>query len=232
MVSFRGGSLGPPLQRSPVVMGTLISLVVLYVAMGFALRFAPAFENVYTKLILTTEGVLSGELWRLVTYAVLHSLHDPFHLVINGLMLFFFGRDLEVLWGPKRFLLFMLGAVLAGGLAVFVAGVTGLGIGSAIGFSAVIEAAIVAWALHFRDRQILLFFVAPVRGVWMIGLAFLNWILDAASQSPASASAHLGGILFGLAIGLAPLDRIRLWNRRRKQARFTVVPKDGDKWVH
>lgn len=231
MVSFRGGSFGPPITRSPVVLGTLIGLVVLYVVTGFTLRFAPSFADFYEKLVMTKDGVLRGEVWRLVSYGALHSLFDPFHLVMNGLMLFFFGRDLEVLWGRKRFALFLIAAVLSGGLAVLLAGVLGLGIGSAIGFSAATEACIIAWALHFRDRRILLFFVAPVRGVWMIALALLAWLLDAASQSQTSASAHLGGILLGFLVGLDPLESLRLWNRRRKQARFTVVPKDGDRWV-
>src|SRR5688572_7914722 len=46
-------------------------------------------------LLLSVPAVLSGEVWRLLTYAFLHSTNDIFHIVWNMLFLFWFGRQVE-----------------------------------------------------------------------------------------------------------------------------------------
>ncbi|MGI9659323.1 MAG: rhomboid family intramembrane serine protease [Gaiellaceae bacterium] len=67
---------------------------------------------------LFVEGSLNGPLvndgdwWRLVTSAFLHS--GPIHLFFNGLILWWFGRSLEVLIGSRRFLALYAISLLAG----------------------------------------------------------------------------------------------------------------------
>jgi membrane associated rhomboid family serine protease len=42
-----------------------------------------------------------GKVWQPFTYVWLHSPMSPFHLLMNGLFLFWFGPDLERLWGTR-----------------------------------------------------------------------------------------------------------------------------------
>src|SRR5258707_7251077 len=62
-------------------------------------------------LILDFPKVLQGQIWRLLTYAF---LHDSFwHIFWNMLLLWWFGKDVEDLYGPREFLtIYLLSAIL------------------------------------------------------------------------------------------------------------------------
>lgn len=230
----RGKFLGVPLMGTPVVVVSLAVLFVMYVATGLVANVMHIDAEAW--LFLDATRVVQGEVWRLLSYGLLHSLSDPFHLLLNGLMLWFFGRDIEMRFGPARFVAFLLAAVVVGGL--FVTGGWLLGVGSpyVIGFSAAIEACVVAWALFNRDTPVLLFFALPMRGIHMLALALLMWLLQAVGTSPVSASAHLGGIATGLATWflVARRNRIKLFFAdlgKKRGPKLTVVPKN-DRWVN
>src|SRR5438067_11058786 len=52
--------------------------------------------------------VFHGEVWRLFTYAFLHDTGDILHIVFNMAFLWWFGSDMEDLYGPREFLIFYL----------------------------------------------------------------------------------------------------------------------------
>lgn len=235
--SFPRGAWAP----TRAVLGLLIALLICQLAYGFSVNFIPGIAVVFEGMKLRTADVMGGEVWRLASYGLLHSLQSPMHLLFNAMMLFFFGRDLEQRWGPWRFLLFVLLGAIAGGIAVVGAGLLHIGTGAAIGISGAVEAAVVTWALFNRDREVLLFMIAPVRGIWLITFAIAMWMLDAVSVSDISAAAHFGGIVFGALawLVLTQRNRLRLLAddalvalRLKKKARLTIVPKGPDKWVH
>src|SRR5437016_6274991 len=67
-------------------------------------------------LILDVQAVLHGEVWRLLTYAFLHTTASLWHIVFNMLLLYYFGRDVEDWYGPREFLaVYLVAAVLGGG---------------------------------------------------------------------------------------------------------------------
>ena len=77
-------------------------------------------------LVLKPELVMQGEVWRLVTYAFLHSDGTGFpvdnafwtHIVFNMWLLFLFGHYVEDIYGRWEFIAFYLTAALVGGLAL------------------------------------------------------------------------------------------------------------------
>lgn len=167
-----------------------------------------------TFFALDTAAVLEqGQVWRLLTYGFLHS-DDLFHILFNMLFLYWFGRDLEEVYGPKEFLAFYLTAILAGGLGFTAFGAYFQLTGSlpwgqhtlrCIGASGGVTAVMLLCAFHFPNRIILLFFVIPVP-IWAF-VAF-NVIQDAwlftesvssrnAFKTPTAVAAHLAGALFG-----------------------------------
>lgn len=147
---------------------------------------------------LNVNRVLHGEIWRLLTYAFLHHPGDIFHLLINMLFLWWFGSDVEDLYGPREFLTFYLSASLAGGLLFFFSSLAWLPGGSCIGASGGVLAVLVLCAIHYPQRTILLFFFLPVP-VWLFlvfylaqdAYAFLNRV-----ETSTAVAAHLGGALF------------------------------------
>jgi membrane associated rhomboid family serine protease len=51
----------------------------------------------------------------LLTYGFLHSTEDIAHILINMLVLFMFGREVEARYGKREFLLFYLVGIIAAG---------------------------------------------------------------------------------------------------------------------
>lgn len=232
-----GAVLIPPMTA--LILGTLL---LCFIVSGVLVNFVPGAAAVVKALPVTTDGVLSGEVWRLLTYAFVHSLNDPFHVLFNGLMIYFFGRELEDRWGPKRYLLFALLTVLAGGIFVVVSGMLMPGRGMAMGASAFALGVIVAWGLVFRDREARLYFAIPARGIHMVWFAAGIWLLEAVSTSETSAAAHLGGMLMAafLVLGAWRPNAMKLaWSQLlerlglKKKQKLYVVPKPSDqKWVN
>ncbi len=209
-------SLGfrPP---TPVVRWTLIVLGVTFVAFAVAVRVSPAMADLYRALVLDPTMVLRGDRpWTLLTYALLHSLTEPQHLLFNAIGLYFFAPDLEELWGWRRFLLFTLAAALAGGLFVLGAAAVGLRAAPVVGASGVVLGSVVAWGLTFRDREMMFFFVR-MRGLTLVWVTLGFEVLNAISLSEGvSAAAHFGGMAVGAAYVLGRGGALRrAWLRLR-----------------
>jgi membrane associated rhomboid family serine protease len=242
MKPIRLGSVRIP----PITAVTLATLVVCFFVAGLAVNFMPAAAEFVSYLPVRTDDVLRGQVWRLLTYALVHDLSDPFHVVINGFMIFMFGRELEERWGSSRYALFTLLTILVGGAFVVLGGLVLSGRGVAVGASALTEGLIVAWGLTYRDRPIRLFFAFEVRGIHMVWLAVFLWLLQAVSTSSVSASAHLGGMVTAAVLvqwvwrpNALKVAWWRLLERAglKKQPTLSVVPKprskdDDQKWVH
>ena len=242
MKPVRIGSASVP----PVTAIILSTLLVCFVVAGIAANFIPGLAAAVSFLPVTTSDVLHGQVWRLLTYALVHHVDDPFHLLINGFMIFMFGRELEERWGARRYLLFTLLTVLAGGVFVVVSGMLFAGRGTAIGASAFAEGLIVAWGLTWRDRPLRMFFAIEMRGIHMVWFAVFLWFLQAVSTSSVSASAHLGGMvcaaLLVLGVWRPNAARVAWWDLLeklglKKRPKLYVVPgpkpgNDGKKWVN
>src|SRR5947209_2059358 len=77
-------------------------------------------------LLLDVDKVLGGQVWRLLTYAFLHDREALMHIVFNMLFLWWFGPDLEDLYGPREFLTFYLVSALLGGIFFVLASKAGM----------------------------------------------------------------------------------------------------------
>jgi membrane associated rhomboid family serine protease len=188
---------------------------------------------------LTTDKVMHGEVWRLLSYAFLHDPGSPWPILWNMLFLWWFGRDLEDLYGPREFLAFYLGAVLLGGVAFVLTslatGALGLPYSTAAG---PVAAVLVLCALHYPTRIIYLFFILPVP-IWLIAVVqvalgawqFLDGLSPRAGMGgymAAVAAVSLAAALFAF---LYFKGRWRIsswwpdvgsWKRRMRQPRLRV----------
>ena len=143
-----------------------------------------------------------GEAWRLLTHAFLHSPNDPLHIVFNMLFLWWFGADVEDLYGPKEFLAFYLSAALVAALTFSAAFLAGLGpVGRAVGASGAIMAVVIVCACHYPTRTMYFMFFLPMP-LWVMALLYVGY--DAYSllggrEAGVGVAAHLGGAAFGFA---------------------------------
>jgi membrane associated rhomboid family serine protease len=152
-------------------------------------------------LVLNTGDVLHGQVWRLLTYAFLHDPWSIWHILLNMLFLWWFGSDVEDLYGPREFLAFYLTAAFVGGLAFFVSALVwmpGDKPAVCLGASGAVNAALVLCAIHYPRRIIYLFFFLPVP-IWLfiaVVLAGDAFVFLHRAESGTAVAAHLAGALF------------------------------------
>lgn len=150
--------------------------------------------------------------WQLVTYGFMHSDRDFMHIIFNLFMLWMFGRELEILMGPRRFLTYYLTCVVGAGIVQLIfAGLQGGGYPT-VGASGGVFGLLLAFGMSFPNRMIMLMFPPiPMKAKYMVILfGLLELYLGISGTSPNVANfAHLGGMLFGYLL-------IRRWAAARR----------------
>jgi len=155
-------------------------------------------------LALAPQQVLHGQIWRLATYDFLHSVGNPWHILINMYVLFIAGRRLLSMYSPREFVLFYLSAGVLSGVA-FVAWQLLRGHQNpAIGASGAVAAVMVLYAMYHPREVWMIFGVIPVPVMVLVGLAavldlypILAEMGEGHPQDGIAHAAHLGGMLFG-----------------------------------
>jgi membrane associated rhomboid family serine protease len=149
---------------------------------------------------LTPQEVADGQIWRLLTYAFLHDPQSLLHIVFNMLFLWWFGTDLEEMYGPREFLCFYLAAAIVGGLAF-----VGWGFASGrtqdccIGASGAVTAVMVLFAFHFPTYQIWIWGIVPLP-VWLFVVLQVGmdaYVFVGGLRTGVAVTVHLGGAAFG-----------------------------------
>ncbi len=193
-----------PASARPMVFWLLGAMVAAFVLqqvaeIWFQSRFA------WDHFALAAHTMKTGQVWTLLSYGLLHG--GPFHLLINGLMIFFLGRALEAELGGRRLLHLALWGTLGGGLLWLA--INFQRSAQLAGASAAAMAMLTVYAcLHpRRPITLLLFFVLPVTllpiwllaivgGIDVLGLLFRELPSGGLSGNVAH-SAHLGGLAAG-----------------------------------
>ncbi|MHB1424061.1 MAG: rhomboid family intramembrane serine protease [Gemmataceae bacterium] len=150
-------------------------------------------------LALDARDVLHGQIWRLLTYAFLHQPNEIFHILFNMLFLWWFGSDVEDLYGPREFLTFYLSASFVSGLLFVFSSLAWMpDPRPCIGASGGVMAVLTLCAIHYPRRTILLFFILPVPLplFLLIFLAGDAYAFLSRTPSYTAVAAHLGGALF------------------------------------
>ncbi|MGZ5206262.1 MAG: rhomboid family intramembrane serine protease [Caldimonas sp.] len=163
--------------------------------------------NVVSAFALWPIG--SGEFWpwQIGTYAFLHGNFE--HLFFNMLGLWMFGSELEHVWGQKRYVQFYAASVVAAALTQLIVNAL-LGSGApVIGASGALFGLLLAFAMIFPERIILLFFVIPMKAKYLVALYGLLELYQGVyvMNTGVAHFAHLGGMLGGLLM-------IRYWRRQ------------------
>ncbi len=159
--------------------------------------------------------VLEGQWWRLFTYQFLHG-GIP-HLMMNLFGLVWFGRYVENLYGPLRFLFIFLGSGVLSGLMEMLVSLNEPAVGASGAVLGVFGAGLAA---TMKLKDVLPPSVRKHELTWMIGLAvtqlffdqFANHLFPAKAGSEAiriAAAAHFGGMLSGFILGwLIPMQKL------------------------
>jgi membrane associated rhomboid family serine protease len=141
--------------------------------------------------------------WTLITYAFAHSLSDFFHILMNMLLFFWFGRlFVEYLGSDKLIAVYVLGA-LAGAIAYLLMYnfipyfIERSNFAGMVGASAAVYAVVVATATLLPDYTFFLLFLGPVKIKYIAAVGILVSFLGTVGSNAGGNIAHLGGALIG-----------------------------------
>jgi len=160
------------------------------------LLFSPTVQQ---WLQLDSEAVSRGQVWRLLTYAFVHDQRDVLHIVFNMLFLWWFGTDVEMIYGSREFLAYYLVAALLGGGAFQAWAMTQGTPAYCVGASGAVTAVLLLCACHFPQRMILVMLVIPVP-IWLFAVFQVAqdvYRFAVKPESPVASSVHLAGAAFG-----------------------------------
>lgn len=199
---------------------SVLTWILSAIAAGFAVQLAYSlswFDGSRVQfnhaLGLSVSGLQAGKFWTLLTHPFLHSTAFLFHVVGILLALFFLGRELLPMLGPRRFLGVLISATVVSGLTWSAVHWQAGGDDMHLGAAGAVAALLVIFARCFPNRELsfLLFFLFPVTlkpkhaaygfaAFSLFGLLYFELPGDAMPFGLIIASsAHLGGMATGLA---------------------------------
>jgi membrane associated rhomboid family serine protease len=195
----------------------LVALVIAFALECFAYGYPPQFTP-ESVLPLSWDGLKHGYIWQLLSFQFLHA--GFLHLICNGLVIFFLGRELEETLGRSRFLTLYFSSGVAGGLLHALAGgvtehivptslwtarfIDQFG-GPVVGASAGAAGLLAGFAILYPERQLTVFlYFIPVNIRAKFLLLFSALLSLAGIAFPGmfgklvANDAHLGGIIAGI----------------------------------
>lgn len=208
---------------TPVVKKLMIAMAVIWVVIQLIID--RAFKvNVSTWFVLHPDQVIEKLwLWQLLTYMFFHAL-SPFHLFFNGLMLWFFGSELEKHWGARFFttyffvcgigaaIFYCLGVAL---YAILTGNQTPMII-PVLGASGALFGLLVAYGIVFSERVIYFMGLFPMKAKYFALIAaaldLSSLLTTGFSGTEVAYLCHIGGAVVGF---------IYLWGHTRMKLKST-----------
>ena len=224
-----GMGFGPPVTP-PIVKQLMIANAAIFVA-ATAMHQIQVYGAVYPFLVWQ-----QGFLWQPFTYMWLHGSLG--HIAMNMFVLWMFGSQVALVWGPKRFLRFYLICGVGAGFFIatypyllYAVGIPAFLNVPTVGASGAVYGVVLAYSLTWPDRTIMLIF-PPVafRAIWIIPVMFGMTVMMGGSN--VSHIGHLGGVIVGWfylrrggqAGPLLSVDQLRArWHRYRMRNRLRAV---------
>ena len=160
------------------------------------------------RLALEPELVMSGEVWRLVTFLFIPPELSPLWMVFWLLMFYSFAQALEGEWGEFKFAVYY-----AMGAAATVAASVALGTGlSSLPLN---TSLFLAFARLFPEVELYVFFVLPVKVRWLAWVAWGAFALNFLFGSCVTRVALLAGIAnWALFFGHEAFEDLKRMRRR------------------
>lgn len=194
-------------------------------------RLLPVGEGGFMEAFALSPGlIIKGRLWTLLTYTLLHG--GLLHLLVNGVTIYFMGRETLPLLGNKRFAWFCAAAAAGGGVMWLLVNFHHTH-AALIGASSISLALLVLFACFYPNNKItvLLFFIIPV-SIRPKYVAFAAAVLDLCGvlfiEIPGNQvgvavaySAHVGGMIVAVSYYFL------IYNRNWRIGGFRARPTGG-----
>jgi len=154
-------------------------------------------------------------IWQPVTYLFLHG--SMMHILMNMLVLWMFGSELEMAWGKRYFMRFyFITGIGAGLLTILFQPFSTIPV---IGASGAIYGVLLAYGMRYPEREVLIYFLFPIKVKYMVTIIGLIAFMSSLSPQGDNIAhfTHLSGMI--IAYLLLRFDNPNRLNRYRKNIR-------------
>ena len=172
------------------------------------------------KLALYSIGSPDFKIYQVLTHMFTHASYGLnggiqfSHILFNMFALWTFGKTLENVWGPERFLNFYLLSGIGAAAVHLIVQLLAGGYGMAVGASGAVMGVLVGFAYLFPNTELYILFIPfPIKAKWaVIGYVLIDLFGGVASVSGDNIAhfAHLGGALTGFLL-------VRFWNKNNRR---------------
>jgi membrane associated rhomboid family serine protease len=191
----------------------LIVFIVLKLIYVFFFLFSPALDNIQGKSLFFQQNILTYLMlpasleslllkpWTVISYMFLH--FDFFHILVNLLWLFWFGRIfMKYLTEKQIYSTYLLGGISGAFLFILAYNIfpglkADLPVAEALGASASVTGIVMAVSFYAPNFTVYLPFIGPVKIKYIAIVYIVLDVLQIASSNAGGHIAHLGGALYG-----------------------------------
>ncbi len=193
----------------------LMQLIIINVAVFVALGILAVFSSIagidaiftfaYKQFTIPAPiGEFLTRPWTIITYAFAHSFSNLWHIIMNMLVLYWFGRVfVEFLGSQKLINLYIMGAIAGGATYLLVYNLIPYYadrihmFDGMVGASAAVYAISVATATYWPDHKFYMLFFGPVKIKYLVAIYLFTSFLGSVGPNAGGNLAHLGGALIG-----------------------------------
>jgi len=226
---------GSPRAAAPM---SIVTKIILFTVAVFVLQVLTSGNGnnvsfINKWLVLQSDGLFSGHIWKLLTYAFLHDTRNLLHIAVNMLILFMMGRATVQITGEREFLWFYCAsAIFAGVCSVVFYRFMRIDPGI-VGASGAVLATFALFALHYPRQKMYLMAMFPIEARWLLAayvvidaVPVVKSILDGhLGNDQVAHSAHLGGLLFAWLYFSWNMRFSNWWDQFAHRSRTTVKAK-------
>ena len=148
--------------------------------------------NALDFLAFHLDGLLHGEIWRIITFIFVPNTSGAFMLLIALYFYYWIGSTLERQWGTAKFNLYYFSGVLLTVIGTVLASLISGTNFTIVGTEYVNLSMFLAFALLFPDTQVLLFFIIPIKMKW---LAIIDGVLFAVEIISSLTAGYWAGVV-------------------------------------
>ncbi len=243
---MRYDQISPIPALTPVTKGIILSCVVTYFV-DFIFSHTP-WGTIHGLALNEIFGLVPARilvdhwLWQFVTYIFFHG--HPLHILLNMLILWYFGSEIEQRMGRKEFTFYFFLCGIGAGVFNFLVALAFSDPSRLqnpiIGASGAIFGILAAYGVFFGNRYFLVFFLFPMKAKYFVlVMAGIEMIMGVEANSTDNVAhfAHIGGMIVGAVYlyfryvrsSLASVTNRKDADRERLKKQFTLIVNEKDK---
>jgi membrane associated rhomboid family serine protease len=184
---------------------------------------------------LSVQGMKSGLFFQLITYPFINQ--HLMSVIFEGLLLWFIGSELELKWGRRFYLKFLLVTILTSGVFYFLLSFVFVNLSAMplYGITSFTYGLLMAYAIIYSERQLTFMLIFPMKAKYFcMLLAAIQLYMGLTSAAGASALSHLaamgGAYLFlnyqSLRSKMANLERQK--QKQKMRSHLHIVTEENE----